>query len=220
MKGRVIRQAPGANAPTSPGAEVDRTRVLRAEQRRSLVAAEAHLSEARARAEALIAAAREQGATLRREAAEAGQLAALQAVAAAQRQAQEAGTAWLKAVEDELIALGVAIAEKLLAAALELAPERVAEVAAAVLRAPSCGPPLMLRAHPDDLEHLRAALPNLQRAAQTTALALIADAAVTRGGVVVEGAHALRDGQLATQLSTVARSLAGPTQGATAKGPP
>lgn len=216
MRGRVLRPSPTGDARTAPHPDVDRTRVLRAEQRRSLVEAETQLTEARARADALIAAAQARAATLEHEAEQRAQAAALQAVAVAQQQAQQAGAEWLATLHEELIALGIAIAEKLLGAALELAPQRVTQIAAEVLRAPSCGPPLLVRVHPEDLEALRGALPTLQAAAQTEALALVADATVARGGLLVEGAHALRDGQLATQLRTVAVALVSPAQDASA----
>ena len=93
----------------------------------------------------------------------------------------------------------------------------MAAIAAEVLRAASCGPPLLLRVHPDDLDHLRSALPSLRAAAQSDALTLVADAAVARGGLLVEGVHARRDGQLATQLQSVAEALAGPATDATAE---
>lgn len=217
MKGRVIRANPTPEAHTARRPDPDRTRVLQAAQQRNLVAAEEQLNAAGARAAALVAAAQEQALALEREAAARGQAAALQAVATAQEQAQRAGAAWLRRLDDELIALAVAIAEKLLGAELQLAPQRVAAIAAEVLRATSCGPPLLLRVHPDDLDHLRAALPSLQAAAQSDALTLVADASVARGGLLVEGAHARRDGQLAAQLQSVALALAGPATDATAE---
>lgn len=114
----------------------------------------------------------------------------------------------------EVATVAMRVAEKLLASELAMRPEVVVDVAAAAL-ALARGAGLTLRAHPEDVAALAAARPRLVAAlAEPCDVELCADAAVSRGGCVIETEAGTVDARLEVQLAALERALLGDDVGA------
>lgn len=154
--------------------------VARAEAERAAVLAEAEvrgLSEGRARAGALLAA----------------------AAAARDRRLAEA--------EREVAELALEVARRVLGAELAHRPAAVVDLAARAVAAARERRDVTLRIHPDDAAVVSAAHGRLAALLARAPLAIREDAAVPRGGAVVETEAGRADGSVDAQLSELARAL-------------
>jgi flagellar biosynthesis/type III secretory pathway protein FliH len=112
----------------------------------------------------------------------------------------------LASVEGDLVDLAFEIARRVLASAADRAA--VTEVAARALEAARLREHVTIRAHPEDLLALRAAEEELSaRLVRAHGVALRGDAAVDRGGIVVETEAGRIDARLGTQLAALRRAL-------------
>jgi flagellar biosynthesis/type III secretory pathway protein FliH len=113
----------------------------------------------------------------------------------------------LGSAEGDLVELAFEIARRVLATAVDRAA--VTEVAARALDAARLREHVAIRAHPEDLAALRAAEPELAaRLVRARGVALREDAAVGRGGIIVETEAGRIDARLETQLAGLRRALA------------
>ncbi len=169
--------------------------------RRILDAAESDARRLRAAAEAD----RER---LRAEAVASGRQEGLaQASAAIARGALERDRL-LASAERELVRLAVAIAEKILGREVARDAGVVLEMAARALAEARQRREVTLRIHPDDAEAIRGSHRRLLSAlSRARALEVREDAAVTRGGVLVETEAGVVDGRLETQLAAIGAAL-------------
>jgi flagellar assembly protein FliH len=114
----------------------------------------------------------------------------------------------LARAEAELVELALAVAGRVLARIVERDGGAVVELAGRALEAARQRSEVTICAHPDDLAALRAAEPqllgNLPRARR---VALVGDATVGRGGVLVETEAGSYDARLAQQLEALGRAL-------------
>lgn len=191
--------------------------------------AEATVAAAEAEAAAIVAAAQAEAERLREGSAaalaEARRVGHAEGLQAAHGEATEiraralAAAARVRAqAQREVATVALRVAEKLLASELATRPEVVVDVAAAAL-ALTRGAGLTLRAHPEDVAALAAARPRLLAAlAEPCDVELRADAAVSRGGCVIETEAGTVDARLEVQLAALERALLG-DDGGLASGP-
>jgi type III secretion protein L len=114
----------------------------------------------------------------------------------------------LARAEAELVELALAVAGRVLSRIAERDDGAVVELAGRALEAARQRSEVTLRAHPDDLAALRAAEPQLlESLPRARRVALVGDATVGRGGVVVESEAGSYDARLAPQLEALGRAL-------------
>jgi flagellar biosynthesis/type III secretory pathway protein FliH len=166
------------------------------------------VAEAEAEARTLVAAARAEAETIRLAAGEAGREEGLARALECMTRAALERDRLLRASREQLVELAFDIAGRVLASIAEGDRRLVVETAARALELARRRAEIRLRAHPEDLEALRAAesrlLEQLQRAPR---IAFEGDAGVGRGGVVVETEGGIIDARLATQLEGLRRAL-------------
>jgi type III secretion system HrpE/YscL family protein len=186
--------------------------------------AAALLQTAQDEAERLIHEARAAAEAIREEARLAGR-------AAGQGEAETAFTSLLLAARAEAErvraaalpaarTLAVRMAEKIVGHTLHLEPSALVHIVGEALAAARARTgPITLRVHPEDRATIEAARPELvARVGTTMEVRLIADAAVGRGGCVVETPVGRLDARLATQLAALERAVYGDAPAASAKG--
>lgn len=182
-------------------------RIIRGEMASS---PEAPGEETRARAEAasMLRRAREESIAIREEAREAGQREGREALAAEQEALEAARSRLLGEVEDEVIRIALEVARTVIGAAAGDGGAAVEVARRALARVRGAGP-VRLRAHPDDLPALRAAASSGLHAGagSRAAIDLHPDAAVGRGGVLLETPAGTIDARVETQLAAVAAAL-------------
>ena len=112
--------------------------------------------------------------------------------------------------------LAMRMAEKIVGRAAKMDPEVLANIAAEALAAARARTGLvLLRVHPDDLSAIDTARPALAaRMAAAVELRVVADAAVSRGGCVVETPVGRLDARLETQLAALEQAVFGASAGA------
>lgn len=114
----------------------------------------------------------------------------------------------LRDARADLLRLSIAIAERVLHRALdadEVAAVQQLDAALALAQSPTR---LLVRAHPADVEQLRAALPNLvSRFADSPHTEVAEDAALTRGSCVVSTDRGEIDMRIEAQLARIAEAL-------------
>lgn len=163
-------------------------------------------ARAAAEAEELRAAAaragRDEGFAAGRREGEAAAADALRAARAERTRARAERRAALRALEPELAALAVAIARAVLERELEMAPEEVVALARRLMQRTEG--PARLRVHPDLAPVLEAEAATLPRPAQ-----VVPDAAVDRGGLVLEGGEGVLEATVAGRLRRAAAPLEG-----------
>ncbi len=114
----------------------------------------------------------------------------------------------LASAEGELVRLAVAIAEKILQREVARDEGAVVEMAARALAQARQRREVTLRIHPDDAGAIRRSHRRLLSAlSRARALELREDAAVARGGVLVETEAGVVDGRLETQLAAIGAVL-------------
>jgi flagellar biosynthesis/type III secretory pathway protein FliH len=191
-------------APRAPGSRRIPARVWDAEAE-----ARRRLDDAAGEARAIVERAHAEADVVRQAAAAAGREEAMAAATEAVARAALARDRLVASAEPEIVELAFAVAARVLARAAESDREAVVEIAARALDAVRQRADVTLRTHPDDLAALRAAEPRLlARLKRARRLALVADAAVERGGVVVESEAGTVDARLTTQLDALRRALA------------
>ena len=171
------------------------TRVIKAGGERVVPA---EVASARTRAAAIVAGAEAAREAARREGFEAGRQEGLAQVTELLARARAATSEQTAAAENDLRTLAVRIAEKILARELALAPGAVVDIVRAALAAAANRTPLVVRVHPDDVEIVRAARPELT---------VHAEPAVARGGCLVDTEVGTIDARLDVQLAAIERAL-------------
>jgi len=176
--------------------------VYEAQRDAETIVGSARAEAARARAEAG-AVAEEARAAGHAEGLEAARAEATRIIAAAHA---EAARVRADAARD-LARLAVHVAEKVLAREVAMAPDAVVAVAEQAIALARGGRTLVVRAHPDDVAALDAARVRLLDGVRE--IELCADAAVARGGCVVESEAGVVDARLEVQLAALERALVG-----------
>ena len=166
------------------------------------------LAEATAGAAALLERAGEEARLLRAAAVAEGREEGLAGVTELLARAAAERDRLLAAAEPQLVELAFAIAARVLAGAAERDRQAVVETARRALGAARRRAQVTLRAHPADVAALREVAPQLAaEVARASHLAIVGDAGVERGGVVVETEVGTVDARLPAQLEALRRAL-------------
>ena len=107
--------------------------------------------------------------------------------------------------EKEIVTLSLAIARKIILQEPSINPEMIVRTVQNALTAVTVHPPLSIRIHPSDAGHIsehRAQLP------VEGEVSFIADAAITPGGCVIEGASGDIDDRIETQIQIIEETFA------------
>lgn len=112
----------------------------------------------------------------------------------------------LRQARQDVVRLALDLAARILEREVSASPEVVREQAALLLRRLEQGEKAVLHLHPDDVAVLEPWLPELARACGAN-LEVVPDAAVGRGGVMVETEHGYLDGRLDRQLRRLGEAL-------------
>jgi type III secretion system HrpE/YscL family protein len=181
---------------------VDRLELEARERARAL------LEEAESKAARIVAEAEAQRETLYRASARAGVEEGRAEAGAALARAAEVRQRRLLEVEEELAAVALEVARKILGEELAARPEAVAVLARRALEPVRGRREVALRVHPEDGPRVRAELPRLSALLERApGLCLREDAAVGRGGVVVETEAGRVDARVEAQLALLEQSL-------------
>jgi type III secretion protein L len=120
---------------------------------------------------------------------------------AAVAEANAARDRYLAESEPELIRLAVRIAQKIIGEELRTNPEAIVSIARECLEGLGRERSLTLRASSSDLEVMRRRIDVLrERAGPQRSIEVVADAAVTPGGCIVESEYGIIDARLETQI--------------------
>jgi len=164
--------------------------------------------DAKTEASRIVAEAHAEAERIREQARDEGRAAGRAEVGELLARARRAVDRRIAAAEAEMRTLAVRIAERIVRRQLELAPEIVVDVARAALDEVRGRHDLVMRVHPDDVAVLEQARPGLLARLSVSAHILIrADAAVGRGGCVLESEVGTVDARLETQLAAIERAL-------------
>lgn len=194
-------EGPPANAP-APTPEADAAAITVAEMEQAI-------SAARAEADAIREAARAEGHAEGLAAAQDELQAASGALTAALAGLEEEREALAARTESAAVELAFAIAEQMLCAALEVQPERVVDVVRGALRRLVERERVTVLVHPEDLELVRAAAPELvAELGGIEHCEVQAERRVTRGGAVVRTGEGEVDATLSTKLALVRDAVA------------
>jgi type III secretion protein L len=170
--------------------------------------ARALLAEAAETASRLGAEAADERASTLREAARAGREEGLASAAAALARVALAREQRLQALEEEVGVVALEVARLLLGSELAAAPERVLDLARRALRPVRDRREVVLRLNPADVPLVRAGQGELvAHLSRAPGLSLREDAAVARGGVVVETEAGSVDARVEAQLALLERAL-------------
>jgi flagellar assembly protein FliH len=185
--------------------------------------ADQHLARARIDAAHIVAEAHHQADSIRREAAEAGCKAAMQDVerVAAERLAplltalsdaaaevQQARQAWLSRWQSAVVRLAAAIAARIVRRELQLQPEITVELVREALELAAGSPNIRLHLNPEDYRVLGNQVRTLTAAMSSLGSAeVIPDAAISRGGCLVETRFGTIDQQIESQLKRIEEEL-------------
>lgn len=185
--------------------------------------AEALLARAQRQAQALVQEGEAKRASIEKEAYEAGYRRGYEEALARAREEAEEIRAEAKALlaearrvreeiiaasEPEVVALAVAVAGAVVHRQLQVAPDTVVAVARAALRRLRRRQHLVVYAHPEDLEWLRAERQSLQQElGEEATLHFLADPAVARGGCRVESEGGQVDATVDGQLERLRQAL-------------
>lgn len=197
--------APAAAPATSPAALATRRRIP-APLWDAAVEARRRLEAASAEAAALLSRAREEAERLRAAASRAGREEGLAGVTELLARAVAERDRLLASAEPQLVELAFAIARTVLARAVERDPGSVVETARRALEAARGRERVTVRAHPADLPALLEAALGREEV-PPRALAMRPDAAVERGGVVIETEVGTVEARLSSQLEALRRAL-------------
>ncbi len=201
---RIIRSpATGQPLSRSPKQNPEQTRVVRAALLQSLAEADHILAEAKNEAQRLRQQAQAEAIEIKLRAAEEGRAQATGILAAAAKHAADQ----LAASRDELTHLAVRIAEKLIGEQLRLSPDTVIQLVRECLKHSQAHGRILVRVNPLDLPLIQAALPSLQTSLDVDVLMIQPDAAVQRGGCLLETEVGQIDGQLQSQLQAIQEAL-------------
>ena len=110
--------------------------------------------------------------------------------------------------EASLLQLAIQVARKIIGEELRLAPEQVVSVAREALRSAPHGGNLVLHVHADDESAVRRQLSRLHKSlGESRTIEVSSNAAVARGGCLIESDFGIVDAQLETQLDVMSRAL-------------
>jgi flagellar biosynthesis/type III secretory pathway protein FliH len=177
-------------------------RIVEAEREGTRVTERAHEQAA-----AILAEAREKTKTAREDAAREGKNEASAALAAHWLATRADEQKVLASAEDRVIGLARALAERLLGRELLASPETVVSLARVALSSAARARRVVLKAHPDDVEALRAG--ELGGLLEGASLEIVADASRGIGCVRIETDIGVLDGDLAPQLDRLVAALRG-----------
>jgi flagellar assembly protein FliH len=200
---RIIRADPEGTRPPKRRPRPESTRVLRASQIQTIKEAEHLLRGARQEAKQILERAGVEAGQIKQRAVAQGNAAAARILVAARDSAR-------RQVDDAtrgLTQLAVKIAEKLLGQELSLRPERVVDIVRECLKKADQARRIVLRVNPDDLRRVEDALARLKRACEAEVLLVEPDAAIDRGGCIVETELSQLDGRLDSQLAAILAGL-------------
>jgi type III secretion protein L len=170
--------------------------------------ARARVAAAHREAQEILSAARAEAAEVRAEARGEGREAGLAEATATIALGSAERDRLLAAAEGDVVELAFAVAARVVGAAAERGV--VVEVARRALESVRSRAHVTLRAHPDDLAALRAADAGLAAVLVCApGIALRADSAVARGGVVVETEAGSVDATLSAQVEGLRRAVTG-----------
>jgi len=172
------------------------------ERARTLVA------EAESQAARLLASAEAERAQVLRAAAHAGVEEGRARAAAALARVADVRERRMAELEEELAAVALEVARRILAEAIAARPETVAALARRALEPVRARREVALRVHPEDAPGVRAELPHLAALlVRAPGICLREDAAVGRGGVVVETEAGRVDARVEAQLALLEQAL-------------
>ena len=182
--------------------------IIKREVQAAHVQAEIVLDEARQRAAEIVKSA-EEGAEKQLDAArQQGYAAGLAEWNQCLLAAWKARDEYIKRNETSLLQLAIQVARKIIGEELRLAPEQVVSIAREALRSAPHGRNLVLQVHPDDEAAVRGQLSRLQKSlAGSRQIEVTSNAAVARGGCLIESDFGIVDAQLETQLDVMSRAL-------------
>jgi type III secretion system HrpE/YscL family protein len=180
---------------------------------------EREITDARSRAEEILDAARVEAELIRRS-AEAwrreqgdhgfaqGYQAGLAQTTELLLRAREAQGRLLREAEPQMVKLALGVARRILGRALDCDPGLVLDTVSQAVLAVRQQREIILRVHPEDLDHLRKNKDRLVALlARAKEMTIRADGSVARGGCVVESELGTIDAQLDAQLRTVEKML-------------
>ncbi len=175
---------------------------------------ESTIRAARAEADAIRAEAYQAGVDEGRQAGLADVSAAAGALHAALAGLGEEREALIAGAEVAAVELAFAVAEQILSAALEVQPERIVDVVRGALRRLVERERVTVLVHPDDLECVRLAAPDLiAELGGMEHCEVQAERRVSRGGAVVRTAEGEVDASLATKLNAARETVAAELRG-------
>ena len=224
----VIREARFSSAPAFSFASIEQSaqQIIEAARREAAElltqASEAGRRDAEAQRERILSDAREQG--LREGREQAQREAAAAALAESRQRMAHLGTSLsaaladfdrckrelIAAAEQGLVRLAVAVAERVCKLRCEQGSEATRAAVQHLLELVQVGDDLVLHVHPEEMESLHAALPELLKQAEALGhVELRADPQVGRGGCVLHARDLSIDATIETQLARLAEALCG-----------
>ncbi len=171
--------------------------------------AEALLAQARCDAERIKEEARQAGFEQGMAEAEARWVHAIEDLKQQQRQIERDRDMMLANAEMELVSLALEIARRVIHTEVRTHPDTVVSITRTALERVR-GQDVRLTVHPDDLDAIRAAEPELSAVLGAESLKVTVDDVIDRGGCIVEAPSGRIDATLETQLAQIGRALLPP----------
>jgi type III secretion protein L len=123
-------------------------------------------------------------------------------------QAIEAQDRLLKDSEQSLVLLSVRVAEKIIGERLRSSPDVIVDIVREVLKSIRSEKGLIIQVNPDHVETLRQSIDRLHDLLENGCqIKILANAAISPGGCIVESELGVIDGQLETQLKCLEEAL-------------
>lgn len=122
-------------------------------------------------------------------------------------QARIAQSEILRSTEREAVELAIAVAQKVIGAELAIRPELVRDVIASALRELELSSVVRVRVHPDDARLLDEWWRDYLPAEHQSAIQLVADSQIARGGCIIDTRTGLVDSQIATRFDQLSAAL-------------
>jgi flagellar biosynthesis/type III secretory pathway protein FliH len=206
-RARIVRahEATRGKPVLAPGPGPAQTRRIARAVLEARLEAERVVQEATAQAEAILASARQQALAAGEEAARQSRAEADAQLAARWIALRAAEGRRLQDDAERVIPVAVALAERLVGGTLELAPERIAAIAAGVLAEARGARRAVITAHPLDAEALRRHLTAPGLDAQT--LEIQTDEGLARGALRLHTDVGIIDAQLTPRLERLADAI-------------
>jgi type III secretion protein L len=206
---RVIRAPDAIRAQVEPIFSSPTVRVITSRVVDSLEAAGVAVDEAHLEAKKIVDRARAQSTQVRAEAREQGRAEgleeALEWVAKARLEYKEV----LASTEDDMLEMAFRLAERIVGQAIETEPELATQMVSKVLRHARGKREILVLVAPDDLDVLEREAGQFTRQVDGVPVHFEADAALERGGCVIQTESGRIDGRIESQLQTLLRALRG-----------